>query len=92
MSNKNIQYSKGNYTNYLVIIYNEISLTVLNHYVVHLKLMQYCKSAVLQFLKILMNKRKYFSLDVQFPNFMLSKDIKGIIRSSRRGAVVNESD
>ena len=66
MNNKDILYSTGNYIQYLVITYNEkesekyiytyvcIYLYIhiwLNHFAVHLKLTQCCKSPILQFKK-----------------------------------------
>ena len=38
------------YRQYFIIAFNGVkSITVLNHYVIHLKLMQYCKLTILQF-------------------------------------------
>ena len=49
--NKNLLYSTGNYIQYLVIINNgkESEKNIyLNHFAVHLKLTQYCKSTIIQ--------------------------------------------
>ena len=60
-NNKNLLYSTGNYIQYLIINYNGKELekeeiyihthlyVKLNHCAVHLKLVQYCKSTILQF-------------------------------------------
>ena len=54
VNNKDLLYSTGNYTQYLVISYNrkeserEYYIRIyLNHFAVHWKLTQYCKSTVL---------------------------------------------
>ena len=40
-------HSTGNYSHYVVIILNEVwTIKLLNHYVVHLKLIYYCKSTI----------------------------------------------
>ena len=58
VNNKDLLYSTGNYILYLVINYNGKELkkyryihiyVELNHFSVHLKLTQYCKSNILQF-------------------------------------------
>ena len=58
INNKDLLYSTGNYVHYLVINYNGKELkkymyihiyVELNHFSVHLKLTQYCKSNILQF-------------------------------------------
>ena len=58
VNNKDLLYSTGNYIHYLVINYNGKELkkyryihiyVELNHFSVHLKLTQYCKSNILQF-------------------------------------------
>ena len=62
ITNKDLLYSTGNYTHYLVITYNgkESKKNIYlkkniymkpNHFAVHLKLTQHCKSAVFQLKK-----------------------------------------
>ena len=50
VTNKDLLYSTGNYTQYLVITYNgkESEKKILNHFAVHLKLTQHCKSTLFQ--------------------------------------------
>ena len=51
-------YTTGNYTHYITIAYNGISpAKILNHYEVLVKLTQYYKSTIFQFLK--KNSRNY---------------------------------
>ena len=46
--NKDLLYSTGNYSYYLIITYNGKSAKVLNQYAVHLKLTQYYKLTIPQ--------------------------------------------
>ena len=53
-SNKDLPYSMEQYTQYLAITYNEIQYAkILDHYAVHVKLTQYCKSTKLNKTKLL---------------------------------------
>ena len=62
ISNKDLPYSVEHYTQYLVITYNEIQYAkILDHYAVHVKLTQYCKSTKL-------NKTKLFSNNLEARN------------------------
>ena len=65
--NKDLLYSTGNYTQYFIIIYkgkesekNRYICIYNNHFAVHLKLTQYCKSTICQ-LKIIKLKLKWQS-------------------------------
>ena len=51
ITNKDLLYSPGNYTQYRVITYNEKE-SELNHFSVYLKLTQHCKWTIFQYKKI----------------------------------------
>lgn len=51
-SNMNVVYSMGKYSHYFVIALKRISpVKILNHYIIHLKLIKYCKSTTLKLTK-----------------------------------------